>query len=100
MLRHVVCFRWPPGTSQAAIDEFVRGLNELPGKIPSIRDYQFGPDAGLREGNYDFAVVADFDGPEGFIAYRDHPAHLAFLAEHVEAIGAQRVGVQFHAGAL
>ena len=49
-----------------------------------------GPDAGINEGNYDFAVVADFDDADGYLGYRDHPAHRAVVDKHITPIVATR----------
>ena len=64
--------------------------------VDSIRAYHVGPDAGVNPGkNYDFAVVADFDDADGYLAYRDHPAHRAVVENYVEPIVARRAYVQY-----
>ena len=75
MLRHVVLFRWGDGTTQEDTQAIRTALGRLPDRVPSLRDYRFGHDAGLVEGNWHFAVVADFDDEAGWRAYRDHPEH-------------------------
>ena len=51
---------------------------------------------GLAEGNYDFAVVADFEDTESYLAYRDHPAHRAIVEEVIEPpITRHRASVQY-----
>ena len=47
------------------------------------------------DGNFDFAVVADFDDAESYLAYRDHPAHRAIIEQVINPITRQRVGVQY-----
>lgn len=71
-----------------------RQLGELPGAIPQLRGYSFGADVGISDGNYDFAIVADVDTDQDFLAYRDHPAHQAVLALLREMF-AERAAVQF-----
>jgi hypothetical protein len=71
------------------------GLGRLPEVIPEIRAYRFGEDAGLTEGNFDFAVTADFDDVEAYLVYRDHPDHQKFIAELWKPFVAERVAVQF-----
>lgn len=61
MFRHVVVFRCKPGTSDQQMDAIERGLTELPARPPEMRSYAYGRDVGMREGNGDFAVVAEFD---------------------------------------
>jgi hypothetical protein len=98
VFRHVVMFRWTPDASDADRAAVVSGLGELPAAIPTIRTYRFGPDAGINEGNFDFAVVADFDDIAGYLEYRDHPAHRAVIAERIAPIVAERAAVQYVAG--
>jgi hypothetical protein len=71
------------------------GLGALPDQIPEIVAFRFGPDLGVNEGNHHFAVVADFDDLDGYLVYRDHPAHLTVLAERIRPILASRSSVQF-----
>ena len=72
-----------------------RGTRRPPGQIPEIRDYRFGPDLGINEGNHQYAVVADFDSVDDYLVYRDHPAHLTVIAEAIRPILAARAAVQF-----
>ena len=37
-----------------------------------LRAYHVGPDLGLAGGNFEFAVVADFDDLEGYQVYQDN----------------------------
>jgi hypothetical protein len=98
MFRHVALFIWSDDATDASKAAVADGLAALPGVIDSIRDYRIGSDAGLGEGNFDFAVVADFDDADGFVAYRDHPAHQSVLAERIRPILASRAAVQFEIG--
>lgn len=94
-MRHVVCFRFHPGTPTDAVVALAQGLEELPGIIAEIADYRVGPDLGLVETTWDFAVSADFASTEDFVTYRDHPEHQARIASLVLPITAERVAVQF-----
>jgi hypothetical protein len=98
MFRHVVLFRWDPVSSEAAKDAVASALGELPGAIPTIRAYHFGADVGINSGNFDYAVVADFDDEAGYVAYRDHPAHRAVIADRIAPIVAERAAVQYDTG--
>ena len=60
-----------------------------------LRSYRLGADAGLVEGNYDFAVVGDFDDAESYLAFRAHPAHLAVVEEVIRPIMRARAAVQY-----
>jgi hypothetical protein len=98
MFRHVVVFRWTEQTTDAQKKALSDGLAKLPAEIDAIRAYRFGPDAGMGSGNYDFAVVADFDDSAGYVTYRDHPAHQAVVKDLVAPILAERAAVQYELG--
>ncbi len=80
MIRHVVLFTWDDGMTPALERQLVAELTALGPKLAGLRSYHAGPDAGLVEGNFDFAVVADFDNADSYLAYRGN-------AEHQEIIG-------------
>ncbi|MEU9891793.1 Dabb family protein [Sphaerisporangium sp. NPDC051011] len=95
MFRHVVLFTWVADATEEQKATVETRLKELPGAIPEIRAYDIGGDAGVNQGNYEFAVVADFDSVADYIVYRDHPAHRAVIAEAITPIVAGRVAVQY-----
>ncbi|MEO3783042.1 Dabb family protein [Actinocorallia sp. B10E7] len=93
MIRHVVMFTWTPeatGEQKAAVPA---ELAKLPGEIPQIRRYEYGP--GINPGNRDFVLVADFDSPEDFLTYRDHPVHRAFIEKCIDPIAADVARAQY-----
>ncbi|MDP9848433.1 Dabb family protein [Streptosporangium lutulentum] len=95
MFRHVVLFTWTEEATDEQKARVVAELGKLPGAIPEIRAYTLGADAGVNPGNHEFAVVADFDDVEDFLAYRDHPLHQAVIIEYIKPILASRAAVQF-----
>ena len=95
MFRHVVMFRWADGVDESHVAEVARRLDELPGAISAIRAYRHGPDAGVNDGNFDYVVVADFDSADDYVAYRDHPAHAAFISDVIAGRVAERAAVQY-----
>lgn len=98
MFRHVVMFTWTADADAAAKAAVADALAALPAAVGTIRDYRFGDDAGVNAGNCDFALVADFDDVDGYLTYRDHPAHRRVLSDHIAPIVATRHAVQFAAG--
>jgi hypothetical protein len=94
VFRHVGLVRWADGATTRQRAHVESGLAELPGLIPEIRDYRFGADARVNEGNFDLAIVADFDDVDGYLVYRDHPAHVAVINDRIRPILAERVAVQ------
>lgn len=95
MIRHVVAFRFADGVTDAAKTEMEKALDALPGQIEAIRRYEFGPDAGLSEGNFDYVVVADFDDEAAYQLYAGHPDHQALIRDHIRPAITERVAVQY-----
>ena len=95
MIRHVVVFCWTPEATAEQKALVATELARLPAIVPSIRSFVIGPDAGISQGNAEFAVTADFDDEAGFAAYRDDPTHREILAQHITPITATRTAVQF-----
>jgi hypothetical protein len=94
MIRHVAVFRWVDGKTAAQVYAVRSGLDRMPLEVPSVRAYSHGSDLHLGEGRWDYAVVADFDDPEGYQAYVDHPAHDEVRREHISPLIAERAHVQ------
>ena len=95
MIRHVVLFTWKPEATAEQLAAVATGLASLPGQVPGVRAYHFGTDAGLVDGNADFALTADFDDADAYLVYRNHPVHQAVIAQVITPILAQRVSAQF-----
>ena len=95
MFRHVVLFSWTQDATEAQQLAMADELRKLPEAVDTIRAYEVGPDAGVNPGNFDFAVVAEFDDADGYRAYRDHPAHRTVVEQYVNPIVTRRAGVQF-----
>ena len=95
MFRHVVLLRLVHEATAEQRQAVLDGLATLPGQIPELRSYVFGPDAGVNEGNFDLAVVADCDDVDGYRVYATHPAHLTVIAERIRPILADRAAVQY-----
>jgi hypothetical protein len=95
MFRHVVLFTWTGDATEAQKHALAGELRKLPSVIDTIRLYNVGPDAGINPGNCDFAVVADFDDADGYLAYRDHPVHRDVVKNYVDPIVTRRFAVQY-----
>lgn len=89
--RHIVLLTFD---DDCDVDGVIEGLRSLPAQIPELRDYVVGRDAGLGEGNATVAVVADVDDEAGWVAYRDHPAHQAVIAERIRPHLVARTALQ------
>jgi Stress responsive A/B Barrel Domain len=95
MIRHVVLFSWTAEATQEQKDKVATELRSLPPLMRGLRAYHAGPDAGLVEGNFDYAVVADFEDADSYLAYRGHPAHRAVIEQTITPIRQDRVSIQY-----
>jgi hypothetical protein len=95
MIRHVAVFAWSAEATSEQKQRVVTELRTLPPMLTGLVAYHAGHDAGIVEGNFDFAVVADFDDAQSYLAYRHHPAHRAVIEQAIRPIARQRVSVQY-----
>lgn len=81
VLRHVVFFKFKPGTDDAKLREIVDAFRALPGKIDAIKDFEYGTDVGV-EGlskGFTHCFFVTFADEKGRDAYLPHPAHKEFV---------------------
>jgi hypothetical protein len=95
MIRHMVLFRWAEEAAEEQKQQVAAELARLPSLVPSLRAFHMGPDLGINHGNFDFALAADFDDVDGYVAYRDNPEHRAMISQFIVPAAAQRVAVQY-----
>lgn len=87
MIRNVVLAKLKPGHDAAEVQrlqECFRNLN-----LPGTQRFTVGTDAGLRDGNWDFVIVADFDDVAAYRRYDEDAEHnrlRARLAPMIEQI--------------
>ena len=94
MLTHIVTFTWndrvPPGHAEFARENLYAYAATLEGCV----SYTCGPDAGLLEGNADFAVVAVFEDEAAWHAYDTADEHNRIRAEIFRPYVTARSAVQ------
>jgi len=95
VLRHVVLLRWRPEASNADKQAVRDELAELPAAIPEIHRYVFGDDAGLANGNFDFAIIADFESRSNWQTYVSHEQHQRVITERIRPILQERAALQY-----
>ncbi|MEI7623287.1 MAG: Dabb family protein [Actinomycetes bacterium] len=95
MFRQVVTFRWNAESSPEHVAALKDALSGLPGILPELRRYAFGSDAGINDGNYDFAVVGEFDNSADYLIYRDNEEHARIIKELIIPFLDSRTAVQF-----
>jgi hypothetical protein len=98
MIRHVVLFTWTDGMTPELEEQAAAELNALGPTLPGVRSYHAGPDAGIIEGNFDFAVVGDFDDAACYLTYRDHPDHQDIISRLTGPFVKARAAVQYEIG--
>jgi hypothetical protein len=90
-----VLFDWVPEANDQQKKQVTDELRTLPPLMTGLRSFLVGPDAGVVDGNFSFAVVADFDDARNYLAYRNHPAHRAIVEQVINPITRSRVAVQY-----
>jgi hypothetical protein len=95
MIRHVVLFAWVPEATDKQKHQVAEELRALPPLMTGLRSFHVGPDAGIIEGTFDFALVADFEDAGSYLAYRNHPAHRAVVEQVINPVAKERVAVQY-----
>jgi hypothetical protein len=73
MIRNVVLVRLKSGADPQAFAEILASLEAL--RTPGMQGIRARPDAGLREGNWDGAVVADFEDASAYQEYDRDEEH-------------------------
>ncbi|MBB2992734.1 hypothetical protein FHR72_004238 [Mycolicibacterium iranicum] len=87
MIRNVVLAKLTTGYDAAEVAAIQEGLRNL--DCPGTVRYTVGTDAGLRDGNWDFVIVADFEDVAAYRGYDEDAAHnelRARLAPFVDQI--------------
>lgn len=94
MLRQITLIKFRDSVSAADIDAVGSGFGEISGIVDGIRRFEYGPDLGLMDGTYDYALVIDFDSEADWKAYLEHPQHVDF-AQRFTPLAADAVRVQY-----
>jgi hypothetical protein len=95
-VRHVVTWRLAaedPTTRAAHAAAVVEGLRSLLGVVTEIRILDAGVDV-TGNGNWDVALIADFDDSDALARYQVHPAHVE-VARFIRSVIANQTAVDF-----
>ena len=90
-LRHVVLFKFKESATATDIKSVEEAFSALPGKIPQIKDYEWGTNnspEGLDKG-FTHCFFLTFDSEADRAIYLPHPDHKAFgaiLSPHLEDV--------------
>ena len=80
--RHVVCFKFKDGTSEAEVEAIAKAFAELEDKIDTIVDFEWGTSDNIEPLNDGFThcFIVTFEDKKGLEVYLPHEAHLEFVA--------------------
>ncbi|WP_420435700.1 Dabb family protein [Candidatus Poriferisocius sp.] len=95
MIRHVVMFKFRDDADEAqrqAVHDAIATMPEVTGVTEA---YAIGPDLGLAEGNFDFAVVGDFADQAAYETYRDNLEHRRIINEIIRPVVTERAAIQY-----
>lgn len=87
MIRNVVLAKLKTGYDTGEVERIQQGLRDL--NCPGTQRYTVGSDAGLREGNWDFVIVADFEDTAAYLGYdgdAEHNGLRARLAPFIDQV--------------
>ena len=73
VVRNVVLVKLKPGVEPAQVDRFLDAMLSL--QLPGLTNLTCGRDLGLRDGNFDIALVADLEDEEAYRAYDADAEH-------------------------
>jgi hypothetical protein len=93
VLRHIVLFELNDSATAEKIAEIRAQLVAL--AFPGRTSFTMGPDLGLRPGNFDLALVADFTDVDAYQAYDADPAHDRIRRELIAPVTARIERCQF-----
>ena len=91
MIRHIVMWKFRPGTEDAQ-EQFLSGLRALQGVIPQLLRSEVARNVGA--GNYDAVLISEFGSLEDLDAYKNDPRHKAVSAL-CKSIREDRVAVDY-----
>jgi len=92
-LRHIVLMKFKPGTGGEAVEALERGLREL--STPGLLAASFGRDLNLRDSNFDFGLVLDFESLDAYRLFDTHEAHERIRRELTRPIVETAAAVQY-----
>ena len=80
-LRHVVLFKFKDTLSKEQVAEVVEAFKALPGKIDTIRGFEWGTDVSveMKSQGFTHCFVVSFADAKGRDEYLPHPAHSEFV---------------------
>jgi hypothetical protein len=95
VVRNVVLAKLKPGVSDRDLDSMLAAMRSI--KTPGLLSITVGRDLGLRDGNWDVAVIADLADEESYRKYDADAEHNRIRREVVAPLVEAMVRCQFDA---
>jgi hypothetical protein len=93
MIRNVVVGKVRPGVTRETVEAALAAVVAL--ELEGCLAVRVGVDAGLRDGNWSYAITNDFVDAEAYRRYDADAEHNRVRAEHFAPISEQVVRIQF-----
>jgi hypothetical protein len=93
MIRNVVLGRLKPDADPALLDEALAGMENL--AVDGLLEIRLGRDAGLRPGNWDYAITADLADADAYRRYDEDEEHNRIRREMFAVVSAEIARLQF-----
>jgi len=93
MITHIYVAKLKQGVSDEQVAAWMEAIATL--RIDGMLELRLGADLGLREGNYDVAITADFTNAEAWHRYNDDQLHNQIRTEYAKPIVEAQQRVQF-----
>ena len=90
MIRHMVLFRFKPGTADEVARAVLDELGALPSQFPTMKRFGLGPNISKRDQTFSHVMTIEFDRREELEAYLDSEAHERFVAARFRPCVEQR----------
>lgn len=97
MLKHMVLFRLE-GLSDSQEAAMIEAFESLVSVIPELRSLRMGRNISPRDDQFTHGLLSEHDDMAACMAYVNHPAHQAAVAEHLAPYLKQRAIVDFETG--
>jgi hypothetical protein len=89
--QHVVLLKLKPGVTEDQVRAAFAAGSSLPGAIPGIERFTYGRDRSKPEHGYDIASIVQCGNEASLREYLEHPARLAYVADHVDPLTESRI---------
>ena len=93
MIRNVVLGRLVPGADEERLAQALQATKAL--AVEGTVEVLVGRDAGLRDGRWDYAIVADFADAAAYRRYDLDEEHNRLRREHFAPVSAEIARLQF-----